>query len=172
MPRQDPVKAAGELKKLKGIRFNVVGFDIGREDWGAQLQAMAREGGGRYWPASKADTLARELRSAVFGVPDSFVVLDSSGKEAGRGAFGQSLELDPAEYLFRARYAGSDYEERFRVQPGAATSVVFNAEKAGSAPQATVQPPATPDAKPRFCTACGKPVKPGAKFCAECGAKL
>ena len=34
------------------------------------------------------------------------------------------------------------------------------------------EPAATDKAKPRFCTECGAPVKPGAGFCTECGHKL
>lgn len=32
--------------------------------------------------------------------------------------------------------------------------------------------PAAPAGAPRFCTACGSPLQPGARFCSRCGTKL
>jgi hypothetical protein len=199
MPRQDPVAAAAEIAKRKGIRFHIVGFDIGREDWKAQLEAMAVKGEGRYWPARSADSLLGDLRSAVFGVPEGFSVTGDGGKAAGSGRFGDSLALHEGRYVFRASYAGVDYEEAFWINTAATTSVVFNAARVaqmrlppasagpaatsvpGPAPSAKSTPPppagdntkpAAPALKSKFCTGCGAALGPNAKFCTGCGKKV
>jgi hypothetical protein len=197
LPRQDPLAAAAEIAKLKGVRFHIVGFDIGREDWKAQLGAMAVKGEGHYWPARSADSLLGELRSAVFGMPAGFSVLDEQGKAAGAGSFGDSLALPEGRYLFRASYAGVDHEELFWINTAASTSVVFNAAKVAqlrlpsAAAGATSVPAAAPSVKPalpspaasakpagpspapkaKFCTGCGKALGANVKFCAGCGKK-
>lgn len=188
IPRQDPLKAAAEFGELNGVRLHLIGFDIGREDWSAQLQAMAQRGQGSYWPALKAESLHAELRSAVFGVPSGFSVLDAAGKEAASGAFGKEVQLGEGRYAFHTSYGGVDYEEIFWVNTDRTTSVVFNAARVTKLKQApgTVSPgaarpaPAAPDvkptpqpaAKPKFCSDCGKPLKVEAKFCESCGAKV
>lgn len=194
LPRQDPVAGAAEIGKLRGVRFHLVGFDIGREDWKGQLQEMARKGEGRYWPAGNAASLLSELRSAVFGVPLGFSVATAGGKEAGAGRFGDSLTLREGQYLFRSSYAGIDYEETFWINTAQTTSVVFNAARvaqlrlpppaaqvgkpapaaAQPAAPATSDKPAAPGAgpKPRFCSDCGKPLAAAARFCASCGKKV
>ncbi|HVR73603.1 MAG TPA: VWA domain-containing protein, partial [Planctomycetota bacterium] len=196
LPRQDPVRAAAEFGLLEGVRLHVVGFDIGREEWSAQLRAIAGRARGSYWPALQAESLYTELRSAVFGVPAGFAVLDPAGKEAASGPFGKEISLPEGRYVFQTRYGGAEHAEGFWINTDRATSVVFNAArvaglrpvpgdagpaanakpaprpgtKPGAAPGDTKPAPEKP--KPMFCTECGKPMKSDAKFCTECGAKV
>ena len=194
-PMQDPAKAAAELGKLKGLTLHVVGFDIGRDDWSLQLQDIATKAKGRYWPARQASSLARELRSAVFGIPERFSVLDGNGLEVAQGTFGESKTLHEGKYRLRTAIGGLSAEEEFWINTGAVTAVTFNADLItaakvvqGTAPPTPpveagkAQPKAEPEMKPpagtetksapRFCTGCGKPLRPDAKFCASCGKKV
>lgn len=191
-PRGDPVAAAEALGKMRGIEFHVIGFDIGREDWSAQLLAMAERGKGRYWPAADARRLEAEVRAAVLGVPSGFDVLGAGGALAWRGRFGESRSLPPGAYRLRTEYGGTAYEEEFWVNPGEVTSIVFRAWRAsrppaegGAAPEGTdAEPegepePAAEEAPPEkgpaaaaFCTQCGGRLKPGDRFCSSCGAPV
>lgn len=186
-PRQDPVKAAAKIAGIKGLNFNIVGFNINRPDWTVQLRNMAITGKGHYWVAEKSDSLLQELRAAVLGTPEGFVVTDSQGREAYRGKFGDSESLPEGKYHFSTEYAGATFEGDFWINTQATTSVVFDASNLPSSaqkPPATGQPPAQPPSPPpppadnsnqrtpKFCTHCGSPLSPGAKFCTRCGAKV
>jgi Mg-chelatase subunit ChlD len=176
LPRQDPLAAAAELGKVKGVRLHVVGFDIGREDWSKQLQEIARRAEGHYWPALKAETLYPELRSAVFGTPQGFTVSTPDGKEAGRGRYGDSLKLREGKYAFRTEFLGGVHEEAFWINTDATTSVVFNAVRAASLKPGAGPPAAAPPAPglpaPKLCAKCGAEGGPAARFCAKCGTKF
>jgi hypothetical protein len=186
MPRQDPIQAAEEFGKLRGIVLHVIGFDIHREDWRGQLEEMTRRAGGRFWPARQAAALGPELQAAVFGVPAAYVVLDGAGREAAKGAFGGTQTLKEGKYTFTTAYAGTEFREEFWVNTGSTTSVTFHAAKvpsgkSGPAKTTPVAAPAAPAAAPaesqsapaakKFCTGCGKPVEPKHKFCVSCGAR-
>jgi len=189
-PRRDPLAAAAEFGKVQGVNLQVVGFDINREDWTAQLQGIAGRGNGMYLPASRADILIKSLKTAVFRTPESFTVFDKSGKPVFSGAFGEGKKLPEGQYVLRADYAGRRFEESFWVNTRGTTTVTFYAQKVtndagapipvGDAPAVThgqqtppADPPATPvQATPKFCTECGKPLAAGAKFCTSCGAKV
>ncbi len=184
MPRKDPVKAADELASISNLQFNIVGFDIGQEDWNTQLRAMATHGHGKYWPAAKGAELGRQLRISMLGAPERFSVLDKSGKEVAHGAFGETIKLPEGKYTFRTNYSGQQFSETFWINTDKATSVTFNASKVAagnpSLPQ-TVEdakpalipiPPPAPTHTPKFCTHCGAPLPAGAKFCPKCGEKV
>jgi hypothetical protein len=182
-PRRDPLKSAELLGKTKGIQFHVVGFDINQPEWTEQLLGIAERGGGRYWPAAHAVDLERGVRVAVLGLPDQYVVVDSTGREAARGDFGQLQTLLEGKYRFQTTYAGTPFEQEIWINTGSTTSVTFDASKAaaggraGDTAAATTRPapkraePVTEVVK-RFCTNCGAQLKPGAKFCERCGAKV
>ncbi|MBI4586274.1 MAG: VWA domain-containing protein [Planctomycetes bacterium] len=181
LPRQDPLKAAEEFGKLKGVSLHVIGFDIGREDWSKQLLEIAARAGGRYWPATRSAALYQELRAAVLGVPEQFIVLDQGQKEAARGSFGDSRTLAEGKYTLKTDFAGQAFQEEFWINTDATTAVIFNAEKASGpgskaakkgGPAAKTEPSKPPAAANKFCTGCGKPLKPGARFCTDCGAKV
>ena len=200
-PRRDPVTAAAAFAKLPHVRLRIVGFDINREDWSKQLLAMATASKGQYLPAAKGETLLRELRSAVFETPETFVVTDASQKQVAGGKFGESVELPAGKYRVRAAYAGRTFEEDLWINAGSTTAVTFEAVNvsndpggaspvappaspaapAMAAPAAPTAQPASPEAgaptpapapKAKFCTGCGSPLAAGAKFCTKCGAKV
>jgi hypothetical protein len=176
-PRGDPLKAAEDLGKVKNIVFHIVGFDINQADWSQQLQAMAQRSHGHYWPAARSSDLQRSILNAVMGVPEQFVVIDSAGKEALRGRFGDTGSLPQGKYTFRTEFAGQTFNQEFYISSGAQTSATFDAGQVqpGAAPaaaEASAPPetPAQPTANwPKFCSHCGAPLKPGQKFCTSCG---
>lgn len=195
-PRQDPVAATTELAKAKNITLQIVGFDIGREDWGQQLKAMATAGRGRYWPATDPGDLRREMKAAVLRTPGVFTITDTAGHAVANGTFGQSLPLPEGSYHFATSFGGKAFKEPFWINTESTTAVLFDADKidftppSGAAPmKATTQPSTIPfatggpgistapsthpaAAKMRFCAHCGKPLQPAVKFCTECGAKV
>jgi Mg-chelatase subunit ChlD len=187
--RQDPVAAAAAMGKQAGISLQVVGFDINRPDWTRQLQGIAASGRGQYLTASKADTLLRELKSAVFRVPDTFVVTTRTGQPVLSAPFGTEKALHEGEYRLTTVFGGKRYSEPFWINTDATTAVVFDAskvgiDKAGQAVAETDAGPAAPapaeDTAPapvkpagrKFCTNCGAPLAPNAKFCTKCGQKV
>lgn len=203
-PLQDPLAAANAFAELNSgdagtVNLHVVGFDVGgREDWTEQLHQIADRAGGRYYPADRGAELLRELRAGVFGIPESFTILDERGKPIARGKFGQAKELPEGKYALRTAYAGRQFEQPFWVNTEAVTSVTFDASKvetddtateaadedppvARAAEEAEAQEPPAPTAGddppanaagPKFCTECGAKRKAGAKFCAACGHKF
>lgn len=195
--RLDPVKAAKALGELKNIRFYVVGFDVaGREDWARQLQGIAQGGHGRYLSAAHADALKREIRGAVLGAPDSFMVMDMAGHEIAKGHFDEKVLLQEGQYMFRTDFAGQKYEESFWINTEETTAILFDAsqfqspqsgrtppepQKADEKSDATemgspssTSPASLPQQEPKtkFCTSCGDQLKPGSKFCTNCGAAM
>jgi Mg-chelatase subunit ChlD len=195
-PRKDPIKAAEAFAQVKGAKLQIVGFDINREDWTQQLQEMARRSGGMYLTASRPEALMRELRSAVYRTPTGFVVLDKSGREVVKGAFGEGAKLPEGQYTFRTVFAGQRFDETFWINTEGVTAVTFDATKvrpgagmpvAEEAQRPVAQPPAqaqqqtpqpqqpttpTSPAAAKFCTNCGNALKPDARFCTNCGQKV
>jgi hypothetical protein len=186
---RDPVAAARELLKLKGLRFHVVGFDINREDWARQLEAMVAAGGGKYWPAARAADVLHEIRAAALGQPDQFFLFDSDNRQVTTAEFGQSSMLPEGKYRLKTRFAGQSHEASMWVNTGRTTAVVFDAERVSNAATKPATDPVVPrelpvapgDAKPfpatrpaaqAFCTHCGAALQPGARFCALCGTKV
>jgi hypothetical protein len=88
------IKAAGlELK------VNIVGFDIKEAEGRAELESIAKSTGGRYLDARNADELMGALGQTL---KLEFVVVDSAGKERGRGAVGgEAVKLPPGDYTVR-----------------------------------------------------------------------
>jgi hypothetical protein len=187
------VAAAAALAKMPGLNLQVVGFDINRPDWSQQLQGIAQRGNGQYLTAARADTLVRELKSAVFRVPETFVITTAKGQPVTQAPFGTEKVLPEGEYRFTTAFAGRKYVEPFWINTDATTAIVFDASKVatdrgGSAvaetePEAAAPPqaptpapaPAAPPAvaaKKKFCTNCGAPLAANAKFCTKCGAKV
>jgi hypothetical protein len=191
-PRRDPLKAAEEFGKLENVRLHVVGFDINRPDWLEQLQGMAERAHGQFLPAQQSAQLQKELKGAVFGMPEGFAIYDADGKPAGTGAFGDSVPLAEGKYSFRTEFAGKQFDSPFWINAGGTTAVTFDAAavademakaKDAAPAQAPAQAPvvenpagpapaaATPDKDFKFCTNCGAKLARNAKFCTSCGAK-
>ncbi len=176
-PRGNPLKAATDFGKLKGVRLHVVGFDINREDWSKQLHEMSERAGGTYWPAFKAQELITGLRAAVLGRPDAFAVLDKDGKSIQSGHFGQALSLPEGHYTLQTDFAGQTFKESFWINTGVTTALVFDSRNvhpanATAAQPAPTSPAAAPPGRPKFCSNCGAPLPAGVKFCPKCGHKV
>lgn len=192
-PRRDPVAAAAAYAKLPHTRFRIVGFDINRQDWAQQLQAMASASGGQYLPAARGDALLSGLRSAVFETPETYVVVDEQQRQVASGKFGEGAQLPAGKYRIRTSYGGRAFEETFWINAGTATAVTFEPVNVPAAPAAPAPAPLgatapralppvaapapavpAPGAQPagKFCTSCGAALKPGTKFCTQCGARL
>jgi hypothetical protein len=175
MPRRDPVASAEALGRTPGVALHVVGFDIGRDDWGRQLRAMARAGHGGYWPATGGDALRRELRAALLRTPEQFVVADAAGKRF-EGTFGRPLALPEGKYTLVTAYGGKEFAEPLWVNTGSTTAVMFDANRAERAPSSPARLPRDDapvvGAKPRFCTHCGARLTAGSRFCTNCGEKV
>jgi hypothetical protein len=149
---------------------------------------MAKSGGGTYLTAAKADALLRELKSAVFRVPDAFVVTTRTGQPVIQAPFGTEKVLPEGEYRFTAVFGGRKFSEPFWINTDATTAVVFDAAKvgldpggekvaetdsgAGAAAEDAPAPATAPGEKKKFCTNCGAPLAPNARFCTKCGTKV
>lgn len=98
VPRQDPVAEATKLGAMENAHLVVVGFDIQREDWSRQLNAIAEAAGAEYLPAPQAADLEPMLRAASGFKPSEFQVLDDQGTVVGEGLFGDQITLPPGRY--------------------------------------------------------------------------
>jgi hypothetical protein len=129
-PKREPAAVAEDLGKLPGIDLQVIGFDIKRDDWRAQLEAIAQRARGRYWPVARAAELASFLRAAVLREPESFRVVGADGREVGRGRFGDRLVLREGRYRFETELGGKAFSTELWVNTDAVTSVVFDGSRA------------------------------------------
>jgi Ca-activated chloride channel family protein len=92
----DPVRVATEIHAADPkIKFDVIGFNVGPEDWRARLSGIAQGGGGSYFDASNATQLVDALQQAV---ALNFRVLDAQGKEVYSGALGSETTLPAGRY--------------------------------------------------------------------------
>jgi len=190
-PRQDPIAAAAAIGRVPGAVLHVVGFDIGRDDWGQQLRGMASAGKGKYWSAADSASLLSEMRAAVLRSPGPYQIRDAHDAVIGQGVFGDSKSLAAGRYAFVTTFGGKRFNEPFWVNAGETTAILFDAGKfdvtppPGGAPSpaamaatrpaepAPLPPPnAAPPVRARFCTECGKPLLPAGKFCTNCGRKI
>jgi Mg-chelatase subunit ChlD len=175
--RRDPIAAAARLRELSGLDIHILGFDIQREDWSAQLRGIAEAAGATYWPVSKADRLTAELAAMALGEPNGFVITADGGAEVARGAFGETRPLPEGKYGFRCQYRDVEYASEFWVNTTAKTCIRFDSSKVSAIPRAEEN-----DAEPvnekkpileaKFCSNCGKAIQPKQRFCTHCGTPL
>lgn len=123
--KRDPAAAAKKLAALPGVVLHVVGFDIGRDDWRAQLQAIAAAGRGGYFPAGRGDDLAKAIRDAFLPSPEGFVLRDAHGTEVARGKFGDEIELPEGQYEFVTEYQGKAWKRRVWINTGRLSSITY-----------------------------------------------
>ncbi|MBI4335997.1 MAG: VWA domain-containing protein [Candidatus Omnitrophica bacterium] len=99
----DPVAVAASLAQKYGIRVivDVVGFDVNDKER-AQLEAIARAGGGKYYSASTSGDLVRAVDVAV----KERVVIKKAVK-AGLGA----LTIDASAIKWLQGFVGDIYEQ-------------------------------------------------------------
>jgi Ca-activated chloride channel family protein len=84
------------------IRFDVIGFNVGPEEWRARLSGIAQGGGGSYFDAKDAAQLVDALQQAV---ALTYRVLDAQGAEVFQGQLGAIATLPAGRYTVEIRGA-------------------------------------------------------------------
>ena len=84
------------------IRFDVIGFNVGPEEWRARLSGIAQGGGGSYFDAKDAAQLVDALQQAV---ALTYRVLDAQGAEVFQGQLGATATLPAGRYTVEIRGA-------------------------------------------------------------------
>jgi Ca-activated chloride channel homolog len=92
----DPAQVATRIHaENPNIRFAVIGFNVGPEEWRARLSGIAQGGGGSYFDASDATQLVNALQQAV---ALTYRVLDEQGAEVFQGQLGSPATLPAGRY--------------------------------------------------------------------------
>lgn len=92
----DPAQVATRIHAdSPNIRFAVIGFNVGPEEWRARLSGIAQGGGGKYFDASDATQLVNALQQAV---ALTYRVLDAQGAEVFQGQLGSPATLPLGHY--------------------------------------------------------------------------
>jgi Mg-chelatase subunit ChlD len=84
------------------IRFDVIGFNVGPEEWRARLSGIAQGGGGSYFDAKDAAQLVDALQQAV---ALTYRVVDAQGAEVFQGQLGAIATLPAGRYTVEIRGA-------------------------------------------------------------------
>ncbi len=124
--RRDPVAAARKLTELDGVVLRIVGFDIRRSNWSAELEEVAAAARGSYVQVDEAEALVAAVVHEVAPEPPAFVLTDEAGERVADGRFGGSLELQPGPYSLSFEFAGQSLESSFWIHPGRTTRVHFD----------------------------------------------
>jgi Ca-activated chloride channel family protein len=99
----DPAQVATRIHADNSkIRFDVIGFNVGPEEWRARLSGIAQGGGGSYFDAKDAAQLADALQQAV---ALTYRVLDAQGAEVFQGQLGALATLPAGRYSVEIRGA-------------------------------------------------------------------
>jgi hypothetical protein len=112
----DPKKAADELKASGvDVTVNIVGFTLTGQTVEAELGALARTTGGRYYSAQNGDELARALMvAAAQSLP--YDVYDSSSRLVStRDTSALGTELSPGAYRVVVHAPGQELEASVNV---------------------------------------------------------
>jgi Ca-activated chloride channel family protein len=92
----DPAQVATRIHTNNAkIRFDVIGFNVGPEEWRARLSGIAQGGGGNYFDAKDAAQLVDALQQAV---ALTYRVLDAQGAEVFQGQIGAVSTLPSGRY--------------------------------------------------------------------------
>jgi Ca-activated chloride channel family protein len=108
------------------IRFDVIGFNVGPEEWRGRLSGIAQGGGGSYFDAKDAAQLVDALQQAV---ALTYRVLDAQGAEVFQGQLGSSAALPAGRYTVEIR--GASPLTITDIAVGGATTAVDLREEAG-----------------------------------------
>jgi hypothetical protein len=121
----DPAQVITSLRDQGlDIQVSIVGFAIDDDALRAEFEQWAKLGGGSYFNADSADELLRSLRTVISG---PYRVLDSNGKEAGRGVIGGvEVVLPPGTYRVETLGASPRVIENVVIEPEEVTEVAFN----------------------------------------------
>ena len=102
------------------LEVNIVGFDIKEAGARQELESIARSTGGRYLDAKDADELLAALAKAL---KLEYVVLDGTGKEAGKGVVGgPAIKLNAGVYTVRVLLSPQPVELKVTVKSGATST--------------------------------------------------
>jgi len=99
----DPAQVATRIHADNAkIRFDVIGFNVGPEEWRTRLSGIAQGGGGSYFDAKDAAQLVDALQQAV---ALTYRVLDAQGSEVFQGQLGTTATLPAGRYTVEIRGA-------------------------------------------------------------------
>jgi hypothetical protein len=99
----DPAQVATRIHADNArIRFDVIGFNVGPEEWRARLSGIAQGGGGNYFDAKDAAQLVDALQQAV---ALNYRVLDAQGAEVFQGQIGAVSSLPSGRYTIEIQGA-------------------------------------------------------------------
>src|SRR4051794_17795415 len=123
----DPVQNATRIHADNPkIRFDVIGFNVGPEEWRARLSGIAQGGGGSYFDAKDAEQLVNALQQAV---ALTYRVLDAQGAEVFQGQLGATATLPAGRYT--VEISGASPLTIPDITVGAATTAVDLREEGG-----------------------------------------
>ena len=108
------------------IRFDVIGFNVGPEEWRARLSGIAQGGGGSYFDAKDAAQLVDALQQAV---ALTYRVVDAQGAEVFQGQLGAIATLPAGRYTVEIR--GASPLTITDIEVGGATTAVDLREEDG-----------------------------------------
>src|SRR6185295_9936001 len=92
----DPAQVATRIHADNAkIRFDVIGFNVGPEEWRTRLSGIAQGGGGSYFDAKDAAQLVDALQQAV---ALTYRVVDAQGAEVFQGQLGATATLPAGRY--------------------------------------------------------------------------
>ena len=91
-----------EMLKFRTNIDDVIGFNVGPDEWRARLSGIAQGGGGSYFDAKDAAQLVDALQQAV---ALTYRVLDMQGAEVFQGQLGATATLPAGRYTVEIRGA-------------------------------------------------------------------
>jgi Mg-chelatase subunit ChlD len=99
----DPTQVATRIHaENPKIRFDVIGFNVGPEEWRTRLSGIAQGGGGSYFDAKDAAQLVDALQQAV---ALTYRVVNAQGAEVFEGQLGAIATLPAGHYTVEIRGA-------------------------------------------------------------------
>jgi hypothetical protein len=113
------IKSLGPAVKKSGLdlKVHIVGFDIKEAAARQELESIAKSTQGRYIDARNAGELLSALEQTL---KLEYVLLDETGKEAGRGTVGgDAVKLKEGTYTLRVLLAPQPIEIKVTIKPGA-----------------------------------------------------
>jgi hypothetical protein len=125
----DPKMAAARIKASGlNVQLNIVGFTLTGETIKAQLGALARSTGGRYYGAQDGPQLSRALKlAAMQRLP--YDILDQTGRVVASGETSElARELPPGQYQLRMTVLGEELQASAEVIANETTSLALDVE--------------------------------------------
>ncbi|HEX7900958.1 MAG TPA: VWA domain-containing protein [Planctomycetota bacterium] len=127
-----PAEAARELTAArKGMKLDVVGFDINQDDWREQLEEVAAQGNGRYYHCKKSSDLLAALAGATTGASD-YALLDKDGKELLKGKLGDRHVLPEGKYTFSVSLDGKKEDKTVWINTDVVSHVTVHLARFGA----------------------------------------